>query len=831
FVIRSNARNIVPLEVAVEVSGTATRFVDYTTNATRSIVRIPAGRTSARFSVLPLADAEAEGDETVTLTLVDDDADYEVIGTGSATVTIADGPAPTDLSLVRALPGRGGAGPVTLRIAGQAMMDGTTATLTCAGTPYDAQLATAGPEGTLLTAQFNLTGQKPELCDLAVTSGGATATLPQAFRVVSVRRPADLTLDLISPERRRRGRSVRHRVIVTNRGNVDAYMVPVEISVNGGASIQPEFAVENPVEEPDLPNMPDEFPGWDAIPTQVDIDGRRELSIVVPVIPAGGEVELTFRSDASSLSASVLTPLLVDYIPGTTTGTLAPEYQEALEQMAQNGTGSVALCWTRKLGFAAVATLGQAFGNLSQCVRSASLAVVAAANQAVSAYAGTATTLSYQRTATIMAGGLVSCLNAAGRSIPWSRGLALAVNLASAAYDAYHECPEEPEETETEEVASFDPNDKLGPVGATEARYIRGDEGRVYYTVRFENLVSATAPAAEVFITDSLDVSVFDPTSFRVHSVSFADQTVTAPPGLSAWNAEVDLRPSDPILLQISGSIDDEGLISWTFVSLDPETLDLPEDPLIGFLPPNVTPPEGEGSVTFSVALREGLPDGTEVANEARIVFDVNEPIDTPVWSNTIDRTAPTSSVTSVGYSAASDTTLVLYLSGSDAGSGVLSYDIYASRDGGPFEFAFTADTDTPTFEAERGSLYGFFSIARDYVDNLEDPKTEAEAVTTWPVDSESTDPSLPDAVSLVAPYPNPSRGSAVLQFGLPAPTRVDLRVYDVQGREIARLAEGEHTAGWHRLPWTFSDLAPGVYLVRFQADDETFTERLTVVR
>ena len=45
----------------------------------------------------------------------------------------------------------------------------------------------------------------------------------------------------------------------------------------------------------------------------------------------------------------------------------------------------------------------------------------------------------------------------------------------------------------------------------------------------------------------------------------------------------------------------------------DPETGEPPEDLLVGFLPPNVAPPEGEVNVVFSVRPRPGLPTGTEL--------------------------------------------------------------------------------------------------------------------------------------------------------------------------------------------------------------------------
>ncbi|MEM6288020.1 MAG: T9SS type A sorting domain-containing protein, partial [Bacteroidota bacterium] len=75
-----------------------------------------------------------------------------------------------------------------------------------------------------------------------------------------------------------------------------------------------------------------------------------------------------------------------------------------------------------------------------------------------------------------------------------------------------------------------------------------------------------------------------------------------------------------------------------------------------------------------------------------------------------------------------------------------------------------------------------------------------------------------------------PTRGEAVLQIGLPASGPLRAVVYDVRGREVAVVADGEHAAGWHRIPWR-TDVAPGVYVVRLEAGGETRTQTMTVVR
>jgi hypothetical protein len=77
--------------------------------------------------------------------------------------------------------------------------------------------------------------------------------------------------------------------------------------------------------------------------------------------------------------------------------------------------------------------------------------------------------------------------------------------------------------------------------------------------------------------------------------------------------------------------------VTWRFSSLDPATLQAPDDPSAGFLPPNNSVSDGEGSVLFTIKLKAGLAAGTQITNRASVVFDVNAPIDTPQWLNTVD--------------------------------------------------------------------------------------------------------------------------------------------------------------------------------------------------
>ena len=279
-------------------------------------------------------------------------------------------------------------------------------------------------------------------------------------------------------------------------------------------------------------------------------------------------------------------------------------------------------------------------------------------------------------------------------------------------------------------VASLDPNDKVGAEGAGAQRFISGEEP-LRYGIFFENLETATAPAQEVIITDQLDTTTMDLSTFSLGPIAFGDIDVLPGPGLRDFTTDVDLRPAKNLIVRVNAHLDtNTGLLTYRLTSLDPATGQLPEDPLLGFLPPNKNPPEGDGSVVFTVMPKQGLPTGTVIRNKARIFFDLNAPIDTPEWFNTLDNDKPTSQMDTLP--AQSPTTFTLNWQGTDQGSGVQDFTVFVSDDGGPFEPLLINTTQTSTtFQGQFGHTYGFLVIARDNAFNVEDAPNLPDAVTS----------------------------------------------------------------------------------------------------
>ena len=95
----------------------------------------------------------------------------------------------------------------------------------------------------------------------------------------------------------------------------------------------------------------------------------------------------------------------------------------------------------------------------------------------------------------------------------------------------------------------------------------------------------------------------------------------------------------------------------------------------------------------------------------------------------------------------------------------------------------------------------------------------------------------LPAAVRLLPNIPNPFNPATTISFELPAPSRIDLRIYDVSGR-LMRILLGEDIleAGRHEVAWNGRDesgrfVSAGVYFCRLEAGSITKTGRMTLVK
>ena len=96
--------------------------------------------------------------------------------------------------------------------------------------------------------------------------------------------------------------------------------------------------------------------------------------------------------------------------------------------------------------------------------------------------------------------------------------------------------------------------------------------------------------------------------------------------------------------------------------------------------------------------------------------------------------------------------------------------------------------------------------------------------------------PTAPAATYLAQNFPNPFNPTTRIAFGLAAPARVSLRIYDASGRLVRMLAEGARPAGAYAEMWDGRDsrgasVASGIYFYRLEAGAFSQTRKMALLR
>ena len=79
--------------------------------------------------------------------------------------------------------------------------------------------------------------------------------------------------------------------------------------------------------------------------------------------------------------------------------------------------------------------------------------------------------------------------------------------------------------------------------------------------------------------------------------------------------------------------------------------------------------------------------------------------------------------------------------------------------------------------------------------------------------------------------YPNPFNSVTTVQYDIARSTRLNLSVYDVNGRLVESLFDGTATLGFHCLTWDASRLSSGLYLVRMDVGERHYYTKVALVK
>ena len=99
----------------------------------------------------------------------------------------------------------------------------------------------------------------------------------------------------------------------------------------------------------------------------------------------------------------------------------------------------------------------------------------------------------------------------------------------------------------------------------------------------------------------------------------------------------------------------------------------------------------------------------------------------------------------------------------------------------------------------------------------------------------------IPVQFSLSQNYPNPFNPTTKIRFSIPLSrgvtaegsrgVLVNLTIYDVMGRVVETLHNGELKPGTYEADWNASNFPSGVYFYRLSASDYTETKKMVLIK
>ena len=560
----------------------------------------------------------------------------------------------------------------------------------------------------LAPATFDLSSAPTGKYDIIVGS----ETLSQAFTVEKAEEP-DVWMQVNGFGRSLWNKYQRYTIDFGNRANVAAYNTPMIIIIpdrHGTIDVQFEFdfylcdpALDDPAQEW-AQQMGDYIKVYD----EQTKDYYRVYSFMIPYIAPNSTNQRSFRIRMAPGTNEPSTEIKIGYWLEQPWG--PNDYTKALTRAPF--TMEQGECFAKEWAKAVFDT-AISFIPGAGCISSIAKAGYSTATGAE----GKWTTL-FSNAADVF-------FNCGSEVIPGSSLVKGLYNFGSKAWDLYskydqlksmHGCLHgDPDDIANKGVGSYDPNEMIGPAGYDDnAHYIKPIHNMAY-TITYENKSTATAPAHEVYINDKLDASKYDLSTFGFSSFGWAGQTWSVGGNAKEFTRDIPYTVKETeITVRVSGQFNEKtGEVNWSIVSLKKNGDEI-DDPDLGYLLPNNDNHDGEGFVSFSIEHKANPANGSTISNKATIVFDANDPIETNTFVNTFDTDYPTSKITGV---VRNGNKMTVKFEGSDATSGIESYNLYVFKNGGEAELLTgSVTTNQYQFETEANTTYALCVIAKDNV-------------------------------------------------------------------------------------------------------------------
>ncbi|MEO8664771.1 MAG: choice-of-anchor V domain-containing protein [Ignavibacteria bacterium] len=90
---------------------------------------------------------------------------------------------------------------------------------------------------------------------------------------------------------------------------------------------------------------------------------------------------------------------------------------------------------------------------------------------------------------------------------------------------------------------------------------------------------------------------------------------------------------------------------------------------------------------------------------------------------------------------------------------------------------------------------------------------------------------SVPSEFELSQNYPNPFNPSTQINYDLPFDSKVSIKIFDMNGKEVAVLLDEKKSAGYYTLNFNAGSMASGVYIYRISVNDFTISKKMMLIK
>ena len=133
--------------------------------------------------------------------------------------------------------------------------------------------------------------------------------------------------------------------------------------------------------------------------------------------------------------------------------------------------------------------------------------------------------------------------------------------------------------------------------------------------------------------------------------------------------------------------------------------------------------------------------------------------------------------------------------------------------------------------QGQENNVFRSPRYAPDYAAFAGKDLTPGAPIEKYPTTSVASNQLSVNSYQLAQNYPNPFNPSTVIGFQLPVSSHVTLQVFEVNGREVATLVNGEMAAGKHEARFEVANLPSGVYFYRLQAGQAILRNKMLLAR